>query len=137
MDTPSDSIFFMSDFANEQLHVQKMEDQRNNVPEVFSMMVGFSGIVDLGYAHYSIFDSMKTNKSVSFDNFFSINARERNTTLPAYFDTLLIDSDTIHLGYQPDVIKKCGGDPIPIYVDYFLIRVMVSENAPWTIVTKE
>jgi hypothetical protein len=136
MNTPSDSIFFVSDFANEQLYVQKMEDQRNNVPEVFRMILGFTGIVDLGYAHYSVFDSMKTNKSASFDNFFTINARERNTPYPAYFDTLLIDSDTIHLGYQPDVIKKCGGDPIPIYVDHFLIRVMVSENAHWTIVTK-
>jgi hypothetical protein len=137
INSSSDSIFFVSDFANEQLHVRKGVDRGNNVPEVFRMMIGFSGIVDLGYAHYSVFDSMKTKSSIPYDNFFYINARGRDTTLPISVDTLIIDSDIVHLGYQPDVIKKCGGNPIPIYVDYFSMQVMVSENAPWTIVTKE
>lgn len=137
INSASDSIFFVSDFANEQLRVQQYVDKYVNVPEVFILTLSFSGIVDLGYAHFSVFDSMKTSRSISLHNFFTFNARERNTTRPVFTDTLLIDSDTVHVGYQPDVIKKCGGDPLPIHVDYFDIRAMVSENAPWTIVTKE
>jgi hypothetical protein len=79
---------------------------------------------------------METSKSVSLDYFFTINARERNTNRMSIIDTLVIDSDTVHLGYHPDVIKKCGGNPLPVHVEFFAIRTMVSENAPWTIVTK-
>jgi hypothetical protein len=138
INTPSDKIVFVSDYAAENFTITKQMDSFlfKDTPNVVNLLFQFVGLIDLGYAHYSMYDSLKTNRAFTLGNFFTItNAHERDMTRPMWQDTLIVDSDTVHIGYQPDMIRKCGGNPDPVNVESFRLIVQASENAPWTIAT--